>query len=241
MNMNTQELEATSVTFALLGRMICEEPCAAWLRECDTEGYFLEVPFPSPSPMIAEAASQIQQFVEESQGCESDAAARLKREWLRLLVGVGVPEAPPIASFYLHPNHHVLSAATLAARRQYRLFDLELSGRKDVQDDHLGVSLVFLSELLKREALSRESASGCNCAEAEKLSEAQRLCLEESVLPWLAVWRHDMNRSSTTAYYQGLSAMIFECIRLFVRRFNIEWDQSGRRFVRGSADIAFAC
>ena len=67
--------------------------------------------------------------------------AALRREWLRLFVGAGTPDAPSWESFYRDPNSQLFSARTLEVREQYRRHGLQIERLHAEPDDHLGLML----------------------------------------------------------------------------------------------------
>ena len=50
----------------------------------------------------------------------AEAVAELRREWLRLFVGLGTPEASCLESFYVEPNSHMFGKNVIAVREAYR-------------------------------------------------------------------------------------------------------------------------
>ena len=85
----------------------------------------------------------------------AEAVAELRREWLRLFVGLGTPEASCLESFYVEPNSHMFGKNVIAVREAYRRHGLEIERLHREPDDHLGLMLGFLSRLDGRGARGR--------------------------------------------------------------------------------------
>ncbi|MFR1639199.1 MAG: molecular chaperone [Eggerthellaceae bacterium] len=99
--------------------------------------------------------------------CVRRARQALKREWFRLFVGAGAPDAPCWESYYTEPNSQMFGERTLEVRAAYRRHGLQIERLHAEPDDHLGLMLGFMAHLCGAEAdaLAGDSALP-NCAPA---------------------------------------------------------------------------
>ena len=108
----------------------------------------------------------------------AESVDELRREWLRLFVGLGTPEASCLESFYVEPNSHMFGKNVIAVRAAYRRHGLEIERLHREPDDHLGLMLGFLSRLVaeEREAAEagRRAAGRRACRRAGRVSDRAR-------------------------------------------------------------------
>ena len=144
--------------------------------------------------------------------------AALRREWLRLFVGAGTPDAPSWESFYRDPNSQLFSARTLEVRERYRRHGLQIERLYAEPDDHLGLMLGFVGHLIG--------------LEAEALADEQESFLVEHVLPWLAAWRYSVDAHASSDYFRGAGAFVFGLCARYAQRFGVAFDREGQVFKR---------
>ena len=155
--------------------------------------------------------------------------AALRREWLRLFVGAGTPDAPSWESFYRDPNSQLFSARTLEVREQYRRHGLQIERLHAEPDDHLGLMLGFVGHLIGLEA--KALAVGDDAAAGEAADE-QESFLVEHVLPWLAAWRYSVDAHASSDYFRGTGAFVFGLCARYAQRFGVAFDREGQVFKR---------
>ena len=153
----------------------------------------------------------------------------LKREWFRLFVGAGTPDAPCWESFYLEPNSQMFGERTLEVRAAYRRSGLQIERLHAEPDDHLGLMLGFMGHLCGAEADAL--ADGREDAAHEAAAE-QEAFLAEHVLPWLAVWQYAVDKHAASDYYRGAGSFAFGLCARYARRFGIAFDEEKRAFAR---------
>lgn len=159
----------------------------------------------------------------------TERVGELRREWLRLFVGAGAPEASCLESFYVEPNSHMFGRTALAARTAYRRHGLMSERVGKEPDDHLGLMLGFLSRLMAEEREALEAGDG---DAARALAEEQEAFLVEHVLPWLSAWRYAVEKHARTDYYRGLGDFVFGLGACYAERFGIRYDGEAQAFKR---------
>ena len=128
----------------------------------------------------------------------------LRREWLRLFVGLGTPEASCLESFYVEPNSHMFGQNTLAVRAAYKRHGLQVERLHAEPDDHLGLMLGFVAHLIAAERAALETGD--------------------------AVWHYAVAKHGRTAYFRGVGDFTFGLAACYAERFNIRFDEEARVF-----------
>ena len=169
---DSDTLAAAEVCFAVASQLLYLEPEIAPVAEQVASRQFASAPFgegndderqglhlldgwcavalnASEVPEEASADEAAARLVESPAFAE--AVAELRREWLRLFVGLGTPEASCLESFYVEPNSHMFGKNVIAVREAYRRHGLEIERLHREPDDHLGLMLGFLSRLMAEE------------------------------------------------------------------------------------------
>ena len=134
---DSDTLAAAEVCFAVASQLLYLEPEIAPVAEQVASRQFASAPFgegndderqglhlldgwcavalnASEVPEEASADEAAARLVESPAFAE--AVAELRREWLRLFVGLGTPEASCLESFYVEPNSHMFGKNVIAVR-----------------------------------------------------------------------------------------------------------------------------
>ena len=146
---NQDVLAAAEACFAQASQLLYCEPDAEVVADQVAERPFQNAPF----------------GMDDDEAGFDERVAALRREWLRLFVGAGTPDAPSWESFYRDPNSQLFSARTLEVREQYRRHGLQIERLHAEPDDHLGLMLGFVGHLigLEAEALGLALQRRCAC------------------------------------------------------------------------------
>lgn len=247
---DSDELARAEVCFAAASSLLYCEPDVASMAEQVACRQFARAPFGEDSATEREGLRLLDQWCTSArrasgvpEGADPSEAAsllaespafgeavnELRREWLRLFVGLGTPEASCLESFYVEPNSHLFGKNVIAVRAAYRRHGLEVERLHREPDDHLGLMLGFLSRVMGEE---REAAEAGDAQRAAALAEEQAEFLAEHVLPWLAPWRHAVENHSRTDYYRGAGDFVFGLVACYAGRFGIAFDEGSRSFKR---------
>lgn len=250
---NSDELARAEVCFAVASQLLYVEPNVALVAEQVASRQFASAPFGEDDEDVREGLSLLDEWcasaaqaaeategADEADGidvvtllAESPAFAEsvdeLRREWLRLFVGLGTPEASCLESFYVEPNSHMFGKNVIAVRAAYRRHGLEIERLHREPDDHLGLMLGFLSRLMAEE---REAVEAVDEQRAVTLADEQDAFLTEHFLPWLAPWRYAVEKHARTDYYRGVGAFVFGLIACYAERFGIRFDGKASAFKR---------
>lgn len=254
----SEELAAAEVCFAAIGALLYAEPAVETVAEAVAGRQFAEAPFAADNAYARRGLEQLDQWcVEAAEAAgvptvaEEGAPAApdptpavallaaspaftervdtLRREWLRLFVGLGTPEASCLESFYVEPNSHLFGRNTLAVRAAYKRHGLQVERLHSEPDDHLGLMLGFVAHLIAAERAALEAGDGDRAA---ALADEQEAFLVEHILPWLAAWRYAVAKHGRTAYFRGAGDFTFGLAACYAERFNIRFDEEAQAFKR---------
>lgn len=178
-------------------------------------------PFESQQEDAAERLAELPLFQESVKA--------LQREWLRLFVGLGTPEASCLESYYVEPNSHMLGKSTLAVREAYRRHGLQIEKLHSEPDDHLGLMLGFVAHLIAEELDAIEMGDE---VAAEGFAKEQDEFLTNHILPWLAVWRYAVEKHAVSDYYRGVGDFVFGLCACYAERFMINFNERDQVFKR---------
>ena len=207
---NQDVLAAAEACFAQASQLLYCEPDAEVVADQVAERPFQNAPFGMDDADVREGMALMDAWCVAAAADEAgfdERVAALRREWLRLFVGAGTPDAPSWESFYRDPNSQLFSARTLEVRERYRRHGLQIERLYAEPDDHLGLMLGFVGHLIGLEAEALAVGDGAAAGEA---ADEQESFLVEHVLPWLAAWRYSVD----------------------AQRFGVAFDREGQVFKR---------
>lgn len=220
-------LAGAEACFAAASRLLYCEPDDAEVAEQVEQRMFAEAPFGMEDEHVRAGLAAMNAWCEETLADERLAA--LRREWFRLFVGAGAPDAPSWESFYVDPNSQLFSKRTLEVRAWYQRYGLQIERLHAEPDDHLGLMLGFVGRLV---ALEIEARAAGDEERAGKLAHDQESFLAEHVLPWLAAWHYAALEHAASDYFRGAADFAFGLCACYARRFGIEFDEEKRAFKR---------
>lgn len=232
-----EQLAAAGACFAQASRLLYCEPDTEEVAAQVRERLFEAAPYGMDDAYVQRGLACLNAWcveaarVSDADGCRAfdERVHGLKREWFRLFVGAGTPDAPCWESFYLEPNSQMFGEKTLEVRAAYRRRGLQIERLHAEPDDHLGLMLGFMGHLCGVEADAL--ADGQEDA-ARVAADEQKAFLAEHVLPWLAVWRYAVEKNADSDYYRGVGAFAFGLCARYARRFGIAFDEEKQVFAR---------
>ncbi|WP_418618163.1 TorD/DmsD family molecular chaperone [Slackia isoflavoniconvertens] len=226
--MDQTTLQAAQASFRVASQMVYREPEDGSLARFAQTRIFSCAPFGSDDSCVANGARLIDRWcVEHAAGGVVDlqALCDLQSEWFMLLQGAGAPEVPSWAGFHLDRKSQILSELTIAVRRTYRAFGLEVADRSQEPDDNLGLLMEYLAHLIGLEVAALEAGDQ---KKARRVADAQRQALRDWLLPWICVWRWDMGKHARSDYMRGLGEFVFGLLRAYAARFGFVHVEDGR-------------
>lgn len=229
---SVDELSAAEVVFAQASRLLYCEPDSQEAADCARNRVFEAAPYGMGNDRVRHGLKFMSAWLDE---CAPDAdetafeerMGALRREWFRLFVGAGTPDAPCWESFYREPNSHLFGRRTLEVRDWYRRHGLQIKRLYSEPDDHLGLMLGFMSRLISLEA---DAVAAGDEAAAHEMASEQEEFLTDHILPWLAAWRYSVENRAASDYFRGVGDFVFGLCELYAERFDVAFDEGEQVF-----------
>lgn len=118
-------------------------------------------------------------------------------QYTKLFIGPPSPSAPPWETMYGGENGEEVTVAfgtpTFQMRQLLREIGLELSNENHQYEDHMGIELLYLSELCRRAAEGSEE-------ERDDLSAQMRRFIEEHPLSWVGTLERKVDETFPDGY-----------------------------------------
>ena len=136
---------------------------------------------------------------------------RVSVEFTKLFVGPPKPAAAPWESANGPVDSHVgFGEATFAMRERLRALGLELCNENNQYEDHVGIELLYLSELCHR---ASEEASGAACDAAAPDAEEIASFIREHPLAWVPRLREKVAASQPEGYFIRLLDVVLALLK----------------------------
>lgn len=132
-----------------------------------------------------------------------EAAELASTEFTRLFIGPPNPAAAPWESFYRSKSENPVGfgQATFEMRDLLRAAGLQVINENNQYEDHIGLELLYLSELCRRRA---EEAFGCLSDDGVCGDEAVRAFAKSHPLGWIEALRSAVQESHPQGYIDGI-------------------------------------
>lgn len=136
---------------------------------------------------------------------------RVSVEFTKLFVGPPKPAAAPWESANGPVDSHVgFGEATFAMRERLRALGLELCNENNQYEDHVGIELLYLSELCRR---ASEEPSGAACDAAAPDAEEIASFIREHPLAWVPRLREKVAASQPEGYFIRLLDVVLALLK----------------------------
>ena len=154
---------------------------------------------------LADSAESLASWAERASAdvVRSEVVQRVSVEFTKLFVGPPKPAAAPWESANGPVDSHVgFGEATFAMRERLRALGLELCNENNQYEDHVGIELLYLSELCRRASEKPSGAAACDAAvpDAEEIASFIR----EHPLVWVPRLREKVAASQPEGYFVRL-------------------------------------
>jgi TorA maturation chaperone TorD len=199
-NENYNLLKAYNLLLYFAGSMIMNEPNEECIVDFWQQGIISKLPISSSNPNFAKAASQLRDSCYDKSLCLN----MLRQDYNRLFEGEGVPLAPAFESLYTNDSEYRQKPSTVS--EFYNSYGWTSKYKGKIQDDHLGIELLFLTLLVEKYLVLDDQA-----CEVEMRNEIRRF-IDKHLLSWIRRWNLKMQESSITLCYKGISTLIYACI-----------------------------
>lgn len=197
-------MDEAAIFFKLIGSFLYAESSEEDIAYMHEEQVFDDIPYAADNPLVKAGQRDIIDWLNSGVASESSMRASQLAEaaaydYMKLFIGVGKVLAPPWGSCYLTEGRLVFQKETLEVREFYAEYDFQLKNKHSEPDDHIGLELEFLANLL----------------EQEQIEPALRF-MKSFMSPWIQDWLHDVEKSARTGFYKGLARMAVGGIECFL-------------------------
>lgn len=196
-------LTARRLTYHILGSAFLHIPTQSQIDAFSKENLFEDFPLNLETESFQAGIKQLTLWANQiSPDNKAEILTQLKEDYDALFVGPDHLPAPPWESVYLTAERLTFGPPTLAVRKFFRRFGLEYGLKNTEPDDHFGLEMEFMAELIQRQnrALDLDRQE-----EAQELAQAQLTFLQDHLLKWADQFTADVIRHARTEYFQGMA------------------------------------
>ena len=192
-------LKGYNLLFYFAGSMIMHEPSEECIVDFWEKGILKNLPVSSSNPNFIKAASQLRDsFVDKS-----TFGKMLHEDFLRLFT-VNVL-APAYESRY---NNNISENNDFHHQKVtefYNSYGWKSKFRGRIDDDHLGIELLFLTIMIDKYLLLDDEA-----CRGEMRKEIRRF-INSHVLSWVPFWNNRIQNNANTLSFKGIGNLILAC------------------------------
>lgn len=182
------------------GSMIMYEPSEECLTDFWTNGILKNLPVMSFNPNFIKAASQLRESCIDKNLC----IKMLYEDYCRLFAMEDSTLAPAVESYY-NKNNYISDNRTENVSEFYHSYGWKSNFKGKINDDHLGIELLFLTILIDKYLLLDDEA----CRGAMK----KEICryIDKHILSWVPEWNKMVQAHSNTLCFKGIGTLILAC------------------------------
>lgn len=225
-------LSGAEVCFLMASNLIYQEPTVEGIADQCEDNTFASAPFAMDNEAVKQGLSLMESWCEtvpKDAAVFDEAVSDLKREWFRLFVGAGTPDAPSWEGYYVDPNSQIMGKNTLEVRRWYQKYGLQIEHINKEPDDNLGLMFGFLAHLIGCEA---DYLAENDEEKAAEVSADVEAFLTGHILPWITTWHYDVEKHATSDYFRGVGDLVFGFCEATAAWFGIVFDAESKSFKR---------
>ena len=200
---NQQEsiLKGYNMLLYFAGSMITYETSEECIVDFWNNGNLKNLPVSSSNPNFQRAALQLRDSYDSGQL----SGKNLKEDFLRLFSKTGTPLAPAYESQYKADNENINNQKNGDVTEFYNSYGWVSKFRGKIEDDHLGVEILFLTKLIDKYMKFDDTA----CS-SEMRKEILRF-LDNHILTWIKKWNQKVQENSETLCFKGISTLLLAC------------------------------
>jgi TorA maturation chaperone TorD len=198
---NHNILKGYNMLFYFAGSMIMHEPSEECIEDFWERGILKNLPVSSSNPTFVKAASQLRDsFVEKTQFGKF-----LHDDYLRLFARPLPVLAPAYESNYIKEISYISGFHSSNVTEFYKSYGWESKFKGKIDDDHLGIELLFLTLLIdKYLSMDDEACRG------EMRLEIRRF-INYHILSWVPEWNRKIQTHANTLSFKGIGNLILAC------------------------------
>jgi TorA maturation chaperone TorD len=194
-------LKGYNMLLYFAGSMIMHQPSEECITDFWENGILKKLPISSSNPNFVMAASQLRESCEDLTIC----GKVLREDYLRLFGTKDLSLAPAYESLYKKHRYVNTKQASPGVTEFYNTYRWESKFKGKIEDDHLGIELLFLTRLIDK-YISLED----DTFRAEMRTEIRRF-IDFHLLSWVAKWNKKIQVHSKTLSFKGIGTLILAC------------------------------
>ena len=189
-------LKGYNLLFYFAGSMIMHEPSEECIVDFWERGILKNLPVSSSNPTFVKAASQLREsFVDRS-----TFGRLLHEDFLRLFADDSLAPAYE-SSWKMQKSEHRNANVT----EFYTSYGWKSRFRGKINDDHLGIELLFLTLLIDKYIVMDDEA-----CRGEMRNEIRRF-INTHILSWIPMWNDKVQYFANTLSFKGIGNLILAC------------------------------
>jgi putative dimethyl sulfoxide reductase chaperone len=199
---NHNILKGYNMLFYFAGSMIMHEPSEECIADFWQRGILKNLPVSSSNPNFVKAASQLRESVTD----KALFGRLLHEDFLRLFSHSMPPLAPAYESKYNREIADKSGYSSASVTEFYSSYGWQSKFKGKIDDDHLGIELLFLTLLVDKYLVLDDEA----CM-VEMRKEIRRF-IKYHILSWIPEWNRKMQEHANTQSFKGIGNLILACI-----------------------------
>lgn len=164
-------------------------------------GILKALPVSSSNPSFIKAASQLRDSCSDKSVC----GKMLREDYIRLFGNKELSLAPAYESLYHKRNPDNAKNHVNGASEFYGSYGWVSKYKNKINDDHLGIELLFLTVLIDKYIILDDEA-----CRGEMRQEIRRF-IDCHLLSWIPSWNEKIQAHSTTISFKGIGTLILAC------------------------------
>jgi TorA maturation chaperone TorD len=198
---NHNMLKGYNMLFYFAGSMVLHEPSEECIVDFWERGILKNLPVFSTNPNFIKAASQLRDSFADKTTFASD----LHKDYLRLFTKPLPPLAPAYESLYIREVTDSSGYNSLNVSEFYNSYGWVSKFKGKVDDDHIGIELLFLTLLIDKFLTMDDEA-----CRVEMKNEIRRF-INYHILSWVPQWNKKIQAHANTLSFKGIGNLILAC------------------------------
>lgn len=202
-NADKERLQAYQSLFGVIGRLLYVYPEKDLLDHLLQEGVFVDLPIDPDNTVLATGMSGLTAWAQATAPALDEAAfTDIRVDATRLFAGTKMIEVAPWESVYFNKERMIFQEETLEVRAWYRRYGMQIGHFNHEPDDHIGLELDFISQVLARAVEQQDAGdtAGAHTCWCDAVQFAR-----EHPLRWVDQWSSGVQVIAQTAYYRALA------------------------------------
>jgi TorA maturation chaperone TorD len=202
--------------FYFAGSMVMHEPSEECIVDFWEKGILKNLPVSSSNPNFVKAASQLR-------GSFTDKATfgkMLHEDYLRLFTRPLPVLAPASESQYIKEKPDNTGYHSSSVTEFYNSYGWKSKFKGRIDDDHIGIELLFLTLLIERYLTLDDEAC------MEEMRKEIRRFINHHILSWVPQWNKKIQTYANTLSFKGIGNLILACSEDIFSFFGQKWTTS---------------